>query len=274
MSSWLQGAHGVKVISLADLSSGMLNNTEEAHAAGQAAEHQQAAARAESFVTADEARDTVAPLDTPPQTGQHPIREGRQAAWQSGSWIVRWLIRHEALWHLQHMPAQTGQLLLLGCEEGHIIVTFGFGTAWPAGSVGGKMVSFRWTCVVKHVTKGCCGEADATSDQRLCTRDTGRLRHLMRQTRQASWRWRCRSVQRGVVMGMAGAPACFFEGSAHNLVCLLCTCGGQPDAIMCERGLGRCGTQLPLERLRPASLRDRISTKGLIACRAAAEGLE
>eukprot|EP00891_Asterochloris_glomerata_P004182 jgi/Astpho2/4182/Aster-x1205 len=63
------GAHGVKVISLADLSSGMLNNTEEAHAAGQAAEHQQAAARAESFVTADEARDTVAPLDTPPQTG-------------------------------------------------------------------------------------------------------------------------------------------------------------------------------------------------------------
>ena len=72
MSLWLQGAHGVKVISLADLSSGMLNGAEEAQAAGQAARQRQAAATAESFVTADEARDTVAPLDTPPQTGQHP----------------------------------------------------------------------------------------------------------------------------------------------------------------------------------------------------------
>ena len=72
MSYWMQNTHGVKVITLADLSSGMLNGTEEDQAAGQAAEQRQAAAKAESFVTADEARDTVAPLDTPPQTGQQP----------------------------------------------------------------------------------------------------------------------------------------------------------------------------------------------------------
>ena len=103
MPFWLQSAHGAKVISLADLTSGMLNNTEEAQAQ-QAAEQRQAAAKAESFVTADEARDTVAPLDTPPQTGQHPLQEGHGR--------VCWMV-NGAQWHLQH---SAGQRFTQGCE--------------------------------------------------------------------------------------------------------------------------------------------------------------
>ena len=63
-------------------------------------------------------------------------------------------MRHRALWHLQHMPSQTDQLLPQGCEEKtchtdlclptyHIMSQHGTSRC----ILGEKVVSFMWTCV-------------------------------------------------------------------------------------------------------------------------------